>query len=432
MTEEVIARLQQFASLNVPSIRSSMKFKGSQLSYAEIARELGAKALVDASIQYVNNRVRVIARLVDPPTDRTLWSETYDGSVEDILDLQSKIAQAVVREVRVKVSQDEQSRLSRPSRKVNPQAYELYLSALQDFHLFTTSFTMALWDSSMAKLQRAIDIEPDNALYYASLASGYSQVIDASLVPFPEAFPKMKTAAETAVKLDPELAESQIAAAQVDYWQYNFEGALVRTSRALELSPGNSQASRLRGAILTILGRYEEALEIYRHANELDPIAYKTGGFNVGFCYFFMRRYDDAIAYLQQWLRQNPKSESGNAYLSCAFSVKGMHAEALALCDSAPYSGTMNRPFFLAKAGKRDLAIKAYEQNVSMINSYSKADFFALIGQKDSAFYWLQRFYREPTGEILWLPHDPFLDNLRDDPRFAELLKAVHLDGRTR
>ena len=286
MTEEVIARLQQFASLNVPSIRSSMKFKGSQASYAEIARELGAKALVDASIQYVNNRVRIIARLVDPPTDRTLWSDTYDGNVEDILDLQSRIAQAVVREVRVKVSQDEQSRMSRSSRKVNPQAYELCLKARQDLNLFYANITKGLWDNLIARLQRAIDIEPDNAFYYASLAWGYAVAIDASLEPFPEAFPKMKTAAETALKLDPDLAESQIAAGYVEYFQYNFEGVLARTSRALELSPGNYQASHWRGSTLIILGRFEEALEILRRAYEQDPIAYKDYGSVVGLCYF--------------------------------------------------------------------------------------------------------------------------------------------------
>jgi len=427
MTEEVIARLQQIASLNVPSIRSSMKFKGSQASYAEIARELGAKALVDASIQSINNRVRVIARLVDPPTDRTLWSDTYDGSVEDILDLQSRIAQAVVREVRVKVSQDEQTRMSRSSRKVNPQAYELCLKARQDLNLLATSITKDLWNNLMAKLQRAIDIEPDNAFYYASLAVGYGDAIDNSLEPFSEAFPKMKTAAETAVKLDPDLAESQIAAGYVEYFQYNFDNALVRAARALALSPGNFKAGQLRGATLIILGRYEEALVIFRRANELDPIAYKDLGYNLGMCYFFMRRYDDAIAYLQQWLRQNPKSDFGHTFLALAFSSKGMHAEALAHNDSAPYWGIMNRPIFLAKAGHRALAMKAYEQNVSMMNSYSKAEFFALLGQKDSAFHWLQRFYREPSGDIIFLPHDPFLDNLRDDPRFGELLKAMHL-----
>jgi len=427
MTEEVIARLQQIASLNVPSIRSSMKFKGSQSSYAEIARELGAKALVDASIQYVNNRVRVIARLVDPPTDRTLWTDTYDGSVEDILDLQSRIAQAVVREVRVKVSQDEQTRLSRSSRKVNPQAYELYLSARQGLFRLPSNPQRSLLDSSIAKLQRAITIEPDNALYYATLERGYSLAVGWFLEPSREFIPKMKAAAETALRLDPDLAESHLAAGHVDFFQFNFKSSLARTSRALELSPGNAWAYQGWATVLTVWGRFEEAQKMYQRMHEVDPVLFKELGGSQGFGLFMMHRYDDVISFFKEWMRDNPKSDMGLAFLAISYSMKGMHAEALAYIDSASHWGLFMKPVLLARAGKLALAMKIFVRDSSRIDSYSKACFFAARGERDAAIQWLQRAYDELNGTMYWLPHDPFLDNLRDDPRFKELLKKMNL-----
>jgi hypothetical protein len=113
--------------------------------------------------------------------------------------------------------------------------------------------------------------------------------------------------------------------------------------------------------------------------------------------------------------------------LAASFSMKGMHAQALAQNDSAPYWGPTNRPILLAKAGKRALAIKAYDQVRSIMSPVSKAEFYATLGDKESAIEWLQRAYREPSGELMLIRGDAFLDNLRDDPRFGELLKAMHL-----
>jgi serine/threonine protein kinase/Tfp pilus assembly protein PilF len=428
MTEEVISRLQDFAALRLPSFRSVMKFKKSQESYGALAKIMHAKALVEASVFIEESgRIRVRAKLIDPATDRPLWSDTLNGTRENILDLQSRIAQAVVREVRVKVSQDERTRMSRSSRKVDPLAYELCLKARQDIYSLSSEISKSRWDSLMANLQKAIDIEPDNAFYYASLAMGYQSAINWGLVSSVDAMPKMKSAAETALQLDPDLAESQIAASHVDKYQYNFEGALSRTARALELSPGSFEAYRVHGGTLKAVGRYEESIVMFRRSQEIDPILFKQVAWGIGQTYWLMRRYDDAIAYLQQYLRENPKSDPGHTMLAASFSMKGMHAQALAQCDSMPYWGPPNRPIFLAKAGKRALAMQAYSKVRSTMSPVSKAEFFATLGDKESAIEWLQRAYREPSGELMLIRGDAFLDNVRDDPRFKELLRKMNL-----
>jgi eukaryotic-like serine/threonine-protein kinase len=431
MPDEVIARLEQVATLNVPSIKTTMKFKGSEASYAAIARELGAEALVSGKIQSIGNQIRVIMRLIDPETDRSRWTETFDGKIQDIFDLQSKIAQAVLREVRVKVSQGEQERLGRARKKIDPRAYELYLRSRQQIIQLDMNPSKSSWEGSIAGLQRAIDIEPDNALYYAELALYQTDGVGWSFVSSAEMRPKMSMASEKALSLDPDLVESQIAAATVDVWQYNFKDALLRSARALELSPGNLSAHMCRGQVLMALGRLDEALSLFARAQQIDPEQYNRRGGRTSqtLCYIFMRRYDEAIELCKELVRQNPRSDLGHTFLAFALSLKGLHAEALAHNDSAQYWGPSNRPILLLMAGKRAPAMTAYEESLpyQSQNAYGKAMFFALLGQKDSAFKWLEEFYREPSGELPWIRNDPWLDSLRGDPRFKQLLKKMNL-----
>jgi len=279
----------------------------------------------------------------------------------------------------------------------------------------------------MANLQKAIDIEPDNAFYYATVVMDYEVGIDNGLVSSAQALPTMRTAAETAMKLDPDLAESHLAAANVESFQCNFEAALSHIARALDLAPGNFIAHLFQGNVLTFMGRFDEALVSLQRLRELDPVQFKDIGWVLGQDYFLMRRYDDAIAFLQDWLAGNPRAESARQMLAWALAVKGMHVQALAQCDSMQQLGPMTRPVVLANAGNRALAIRAYDQVRSGLSPSDKARFYALIQDKESAFHWLQRAYREPDAIFLSVRVDPFLDNLRDDPRFRELLKKMNL-----
>jgi tetratricopeptide (TPR) repeat protein len=238
----------------------------------------------------------------------------------------------------------------------------------------------------------------------------------------------MEAAAKTALELDPSLAEAQLAAYWVAFYRYDVEGALSRTARAVELSPGDCNAHVLRAQILAYVGRFDEALQSSWRAQVLDPVFFNHEAWaSLGLTYYFMRRYDDAIAFFKQWLPQNPGSDPGHAVLALSYSMKGMHAEALAQNDSCQFFGAINRPLLLAKAARTGLAKEAFEKERSNIDSYDKAAFFALIGEKDSAFQSLSEFYKEPNGMLLWLPHDPYLDNLRVDPRYNELLRKMNV-----
>ena len=433
LANEIVERLWQVSSLRVPSLKTVMAKVKPGMTYAEMARELGVKAILQARIQREGNRLKISAALMDPDADRPMWSQPFERDFSSVLTLQSELAQAIVENVRVKVSQEEQQRLGRSEKTVNPQAYELYLSARRDLNRGLSAFaTRADWDSVMARIQKAIDIEPDNAQYYSLLAAGYDFALGTTLETASSALQsieeKMKAAAETSVRLDPDLVEGQLALVVIENRAFNWESALSRTQHVLDLSPGCAQAYRAKAFILfAAYGRFEDAVELINHARKLDPEEWTETGWGLGMFYFLAHRYDDAISHLKDWLRGNPNSYIGHTFLALAYSMKGMHNEAIAHNDSAAYWGPINRWLLLMRAGQRELAQKAFDSTRQYQGDYSMAQWFALQGQKDSAFYWLDRFYRHPTGELGWTPHDPFLDNLKDDPRFNELLKKMNM-----
>jgi hypothetical protein len=145
-----------------------------------------------------------------------------------------------------------------------------------------------------------------------------------------------------------------------------------------------------------------------------------------------MGRYDDAIAYFKKWLSLVPNAEGGHAMLACVLSMKGLHKEALAQNDSSGDWRILNTPLLLAKSGNLQLAREFFNRNRVQLerDPYTMSTFYALTGQKDSAFVWLGRFYKEPNGSLYWFSHDHFLDGLRDDPRFKVLLRKMNLFDR--
>lgn len=427
LTDEVIRMLWQIQSLRVPSLKTVMAKVKPGMTYEEIANELGVKTILETRVDQVGNIVKITATLMDPVADRPIGKPfKREQEFSNILMLQSELAQEIVRNVRVQVSKEEQGRLTRPQRKVDPRAYELVVEARRDFGQLTldVSTSKTRVDSAIAKMRRAIDIESDNASYYATLSDMYEQAIMYAVVKKSDVIEKMKAAVETALRLDPDSWESQCVAGELAYQQYDFGVALSHYARGLELAPGSSILYATRGYALMALGRFDEALVMFRRMIEVDPVAGKRLGFNIGLCYFFMHRYDDAITSLKQWLPHNP---FGNIYLAYAYSMKGMHKEALAACDSAVYWGTFARPLFLYRAGQHELALKAFKETLPFQNDFGKAEWFALTGQKDSAFYWLERFAQEPSGEIFWVRTHPLFNNLRDDPRFKEILRKMNL-----
>ncbi|MCJ7485843.1 MAG: serine/threonine-protein kinase, partial [Candidatus Aminicenantes bacterium] len=201
ITATLINGVAQIGALRVISRTSVMHYKGTNKRLGEIAAELNVDAVLEGSAQRVGDNLRVMLQLVDAATDQHLWADNRDCEITDVLWVQSDVVQAIAREVNIRLTPEQQTRLSSP-RKVNPEVYEAYLRGM----FYLTQYTEENLDRGLKYLHQAVEIDPAEPLAYAGLAEGYV-TIGHSPSPPPEAFPRAKAAAERALALDPSTVE---------------------------------------------------------------------------------------------------------------------------------------------------------------------------------------------------------------------------------
>lgn len=269
MTEALITRFARLRDLRVISRTSVMRFQGSTMPVAAIARQLRVDVVLEGSVQRDHGRVRVSLALVRAADGASLWAREYDRDLGDVLALQAEIAQAVVNAVELRLSADEASRLAAAG-EVDAEAYRRYL--LGRFH--ADRRTTADLRRSVDELREAVRLDPAFAPAHAALAESYLLLSSYYGMPPGQAFPLAKEAAEEAIALAPDLAESYAARGAVDLAAaWDFAAAATAYQRALELAPGDATVHQWYGELLSVLGRHRQALAEGRRAWELDPLS---------------------------------------------------------------------------------------------------------------------------------------------------------------
>ena len=439
MTEEVICKLQQVASLNVPS--SIMKFKGSQASYGEIARELNAKALISGSIQIVNNRVHVIAKLIDPATDGSLWTETYDDNMEDILDLQSKIARAVVAEVRVNVTRDEAARLGL-SRKVDPEAYSTTLQGKAKVTLEHATSEGEI-RQAIELFQKAIERDSTYAPAWAGLGEALWMLAETGFecVAPAEVHDKAIAAAERALELDPNLPDAHKARAVIAFGgEWDLAKAQRHYERALELQPGYAAAHNLYGQMLSgmPLPHFGEARRHFDRARELDPLS-PWNDINMIAWWQNQGRPEKALEECERARMRDPNLWTVRWQIGFVKLVLGRPSQAIPQFEAVlkPFSpdrpSSVLTPLGLAYglAGRRTdahriLAEMEQASRKRYISPFYLASVYSGLGRMDEAFRLLDRALEQRTPYlVLCTPLDPLSVALRRDPRWRPFIDRL-------
>lgn len=238
ITETLITDLAQVRALRVISRTSSSSYKGTTKKLPEIARELDVDAVVEGSVIRVGDRVRVSAQLIEASSDTHLWAHSYDGRLRDLLDLQSRVAQAIVQQVGVKLTSREQERI-RTVRLVDPQAYEAYL--LGRYHW--NKRTPAAISKSLELFERATRIDQNAAEAYAAAACAYVTLLPGDNFPPREIEAKGRAAAEKAISLDDALAEPHAALGVIKAAaEYDWTGSEAEFQNAFDRDPNNATA----------------------------------------------------------------------------------------------------------------------------------------------------------------------------------------------
>lgn len=432
ITEALITDLAKIARLHVISHTSVMQFKDTKKALSGVARELNVDAIVEGAVVLSSDRVRITAQLIHAPTDQHIWAETYERDLRDVLRLQDEVARDIAQQVRARLTPQEQTRLV-SSRSINPEAYEAYLIG----RYYWNKRTEGGVKKAVEYFQQAIVKEPDSALGYAGLAQAYG-VTGGHYLPPAEVYPKEKAAASRALQIDDMLAEAHASLAYVlANYEWDWSGAEKEYKRAIELEPGYATAHHWYGLYLLTLGHSKEAIAELKRAQQLDPLSLIIDS-SLGLTFIEAHQYDQAINQLKKTLEIDPNFFLAHYQLGHTYLERAMFEQAIAeLQKATALSG--GSPFMMAGlghayavSGRRGEALRVlgklkWLSKRTYVPPYHVARIYAGLGEKEQAFEWLEKAYRERSLSVDFPTTDSALEPLRSDPRLQDLLRRIGL-----
>jgi tetratricopeptide (TPR) repeat protein len=410
-----------------------MQYKQTRKSLPAIAHDLGVDGIIEGSIQRSGDRVRITAQLVHGPSDSHLWANTYEGDLRDVFALERNVTEDIARQVQTRLTPQSQVAATQP-RPTSPTVLDAYLQG--NYHLQRYGRGGGVEEMKRASdlFQQAIDGDPKFSPAYFGLAYAHAALPLVS----PEDSAIARKAEETGLSLDPNSPEGQTIRADDKWRDLDWSGAEKEFRRAIALNPNNAVAHDDFCEFLSEMGRLDEALKECQIAQELDPnndhlasILFKRGDYDHAVeilqimvdrhpddgglhyalfgCYVKTKRYADAIAEVQRTLTLYGLSDAA-ARISDVFVASGFRAAILQLA-------------------KETESLQAKKQFYMPVNL---ADTYALLGNKDRAFYWLSQAIAHrgmiAAGEpATYLGTDPMLAPLRSDPRFKDLMHRIGL-----
>ena len=425
LSEELIAALAQINGLKVIGRSSSFRFKDRKEELKTIGEKLGVTTLLDGTVRKQGDRVRIVAQLVNAADGIQLWTQTFDRQLKDIFDVQKEIAQAVAKSLKVTFLGTDSTSAS--SATNNPEAHNAYLQG----HFYLVRRNVEDLRKAIGYYDEAIKLDPEYALAYAERAEAWIILGDLT-GQRPTAYPKARSGAEKAVSIAPALAEARAALGFVRcFADWNFPDGLSELKRAKELSPTNPTVNDLLARIIVYIGRFDEAERQAREAVELDPLSTVAQG-NLARVLFYAGKLDQADAAARKSSELQPTGAGNHRWQVLIASQRGDGDAALREAQLEPDPGF--RRFEVAVAhyvrGDRaaaDAALADLIANAREGFAYQIAEVYALRGEKDKAFDWLEIGLHDRDAGMLGLLVDPLLRGLRDDPRYGNLLAKVGL-----
>lgn len=434
MAETLISLLTKIKDLRVVARTSAFSFKGKEFDVREIGRKLNVQTVLEGSVQKAGNKLRITAQLVNIADGYHLWSERFDREMDDIFAIQDEISQAIVNELRIKLTDEDRTLLTKRYTD-NLEAYNLYLKARYYWNIRTLDGMLKAIDY----FQQAIEKDSTYALAYAGIAECYIPMGVYYLSPN-EAFPKAKAAAEKALQIDDTLAEAHNSMAGIMMsYDWDWFTAEKECKRAFELNPSYATAHHWYSLYLAGLGRYEESIAEAKRAQELDPLSLIISA-DLGLNLYHARQYDKAIEQLQSTLKMDPNFIIAHYYLSLVYVQKRMHKEAikevlkaidLSGGESTLFLGRLG--YIYSMSGNKDKALKVLDELNKLskqryVSPFQIALIYAGLGQNDQAFELLEKAYGERDPWLVYLKVEPSFDSLHSDQRFKALLKKMNLE----
>ncbi len=430
LAESLIYRLSQLPDLKVSPTSSVFRYKGKETDPQVIAKELGVDSVMTGRITERGDNLTISVNLVDTRNGKSLWGEQYERKLSELLMTQREIVAEIVSKLQLKLSGESEQKLAKKY-TVSDEAYQLYLRG--QYHLARRSKDDLL--KAIDYYEQAIKLDPNFALAYVGMSYAYSSGSGNAFLPFSyeEGISRAKNAAVRAGEIDPNLAEAHTAMGTAFRLEWKWSEAEAALKKALEIDPNNARAHYFYGLYLQNVGRTGDAVRAIKMAVDLEPMSLIMQA-NLAGAYLFDRQNQLGLDQAKKTFDLDPSFISGRFWLAYAYCANKKYADAVELIEKGPSDETNQRllsrfrGYAYAKSGRRSEAeavISKYSSDPAYDGAYA-AMIYGALGEKDKAFAALERGFARKE-DMARMKVDPLLDDLRDDPRFKDLLKRMGL-----
>ncbi|MHC4536430.1 MAG: protein kinase domain-containing protein, partial [Planctomycetota bacterium] len=432
MREALGTELGKIRALTVKGQHSATLYKGTNKQTPDIARELGVDAVIRGSVFKAANNIRITVQLIHGTTEENLWGDSYEGDLSDVLTLQREVALAITKEIKVKLTPQEEKRLV-TARPIDPQAHDAYLKG----RLFLGKRNADGLKTAISFFEQAKNIDPNYALAYAGLADCHILQGIWDFEPSQEVFPKAKNEALQALTIDDSLGEVHNSLAYViACYDWDWSEAEQEFQHAIKLNPHYATTHSWYAVFLGWMGRFDEALVEIEHAKDLEPLSLIIRSIR-GYLLCLAGKHDESIEQLHEVLQMDPDFLPALYFLAATHRRKSMFEENIAIYrkaatlrgrDAASLAGLA---YANAAAGNtreaQTLLKEALDRSKEEhIPPWAVSVTYACLNDKDRAFDWLNKVIEQKHKSAILLKVDPLWDPLRKDPRFSEVLQQMN------
>jgi serine/threonine protein kinase/Flp pilus assembly protein TadD len=431
ITESIINTLSRLTDLRVMARSTVFRYKGREIDPQEVGRELNVRAVFVGRLLQRGENIVIKAELVDTIDGALLWAEQYQRKSGDIFELEADIARQISDHLRIKISGEQQQNLAKQYTH-NPQAYDLYLKG----RFFWNQRNPEAIKKGIEYFVQSIKKDPGNALAYSGLADCYT-ILSWFAVPPREFVPKARMSVTRALEIDEQLPEAHTSLGFITLWyDWDFFKAEREFLRAIELNPNYPTAHHWYSYCLLVLERFDDAQDRIQRALNLDPLSLAIIT-DIGEQHYRRRRYEEALTQFQKVLEMDQDFAMAKYWMMRTWLEIGKSDQTIAALKDIPlkegnYGYTALLGIAYAKAGMVQEAQNVFNELLEASSShYMPPYYLAMIaanqGDKNEAFTWLDKAYKERSGWIPCLKQDPLSESLRTDARFSDLLRRVGL-----
>lgn len=439
LSEEILNILAHADNLRVIARTSSFSFKDENADIKTIAQRLGVSNVLEGSVRKSGDRLRITAQLIDARTSAHVWSDTYDRNVTDIFGVQREIALAVADALKVSLARA----APRRAETMSTEAYEHYLEGRLLFN--RRSGTDLL--QAKVNFEKAVQIDPNYGRAWAGLAGVYF-VSRFEKLELPNALEKWGEAAERGVQFAPDLAEAHARLAQYQLYTGKLEDAQKHFARATALDPEDPMSLGIKLSDAIAAGKMQEAVDVTRHMVAVDPLSANNRN-NLGSMLIMVGRYPEAQAELERALELSPAQEGTMLAIADVLILQKRFDEAMVVIARLPDDHFKDGRLAVARFARGDerggnevlarLRAAAEKPDADPDTGISVAEVYAMRGDVDRAFEWLERSRPRTGSPLEGLPSwemfetiqvSPFLMPLQTDPRWRKLLTALDEQGK--